>query len=163
MTSRQKRRKYQWQFLLDFKNWCYTHSLCTENEKSKLISRLSNFTNTFIPPCDDHLSDVDDLFWFRQHAPCYCGKTFCKTAWQIQMPYMDTIRAVHFDLSIPYLCPQYVSFTSSQLFLRHELSRISDLLSSDFFSPRDQGKNRTRFVLEEQSTRDLNYRLRKRP
>ena len=111
----QKWRKYRSQVLLNFKNWCYTRSLHTENEKSKLISRLSNFTNPFIPPCDDQVSDADDLFWFHQHAPCYCGKIFCKTAWQIQMPYMDTIRAVHYNLSVPYLCPQYVSFTLSHV------------------------------------------------
>ena len=29
------------------------------------------------------------------------------------MPFMDTIRAVHYNLSIPNLCPQYVSFTTS--------------------------------------------------
>ena len=115
MTSRQKRRKYQWQFLSDFKNWCYTRSLCTENEKSKLISRLSNFTNPFIPPCDDQVSDVDDLFWFRQQAPCSFGKIFCKTVCQIQMPYMDIIRTVHYNLSVPYPFPQYVSFTPSYL------------------------------------------------
>ena len=32
--------------------------LSTENEKSKLISRLSNFTNPFIPPCVDQVIDV---------------------------------------------------------------------------------------------------------
>ena len=41
------------------------------------------------------------------------------------------------------------------------LSRISDLFSFDFFSPRDQDKNWTRFVLEKQSTRDLKYWLNK--
>ena len=41
------------------------------------------------------------------------GKFFCRTAWYIQMQYMDTIRAVHCNLNVPYLCPQYVSFTSS--------------------------------------------------
>ena len=49
---------------------------------------------------------------------------------------------------------------------RHKLSRISDF-SFDFFNPRDQGKNRIRFVLEKQSTHDLSYWLnknaRKRP
>ena len=30
------------------------------------------------------------------------------------MPYMDIIRAVHCSLNIPYLCPQYVSFTPSE-------------------------------------------------
>ena len=66
----QKRRKYQPQFLLNFQNWCYTRSLYTENEKPNLIDSLSNFTNPFIPPCDGQVCDVDDLFWFRQHAPC---------------------------------------------------------------------------------------------
>ena len=128
MTSRQKRRKYhQWQFLLDLKNWCYTRSVYTENEKSKLISKLSNFTNPFIPPCDDQVSDVvDDLFWFRQHAPYYCGKIFCNTTWQIQMPHMDTILAIHYSLSVPYLCPQYVSFRPSLAFL----SNISELVQN---------------------------------
>ena len=37
----------------------------------------------------------------------------------------------------------------------------SDLLSFDFFNPHDQGKIRTRFVLEKQSMRDLNYWLNK--
>ena len=44
-----------------FQSWrklCVTRSLYTENEKSKLISRLSNFTNPFIPLCDDQVSDV---------------------------------------------------------------------------------------------------------
>ena len=127
MTSRQKQRKYQWQFLLNFKIWCYTRSLYTENEKSKLISRLSNFTNPFIPPCDDQVSDADDLFWFRQHAPCYCGKIFCKTAWQIQMPYMDTIRTIHYNLSVPYLCPRHVSFTPSCNIYRGDTHMTSTL------------------------------------
>ena len=35
----------------------YSILLYTENEKSKLISRLSNFTNPFIPPCDDQVND----------------------------------------------------------------------------------------------------------
>ena len=45
----------------------------------------------------------------------------------------------------------------------HKLSRISEVgfPSLDFFNPRDQGKIRTRFVLEKQSTRDLNYWLNK--
>ena len=51
------------------------------NKKSKLIGRLSSFTNPFIPQSDDHVSDADDLFRFHQHAPCCCGKFFCKTAW----------------------------------------------------------------------------------
>ena len=68
------------QFLLNFQKWCYKRPLYTENEKSKLIGRLSSFTNPFISPCDDQVSGVDDLFWFGQHALCYCGKVFFKTA-----------------------------------------------------------------------------------
>ena len=75
--TRQKRRKYQSQFLLNFKNRCYTRSLYTENEKSKLITRISNFTNPFIPLCDDQVSDVDNLFRFSQHALFYRKKMFC--------------------------------------------------------------------------------------
>ena len=75
----------------------------TAKKKSKLIGRLSNFTNSFIPLCDDQMSDVDDLLWFHQHAPCCCGKISFKVAWQIQMPYMDIIRVVHYNLNVPYL------------------------------------------------------------
>ena len=33
-------------------------------KKSKFIGRLSNFSNPFIPPCDDQVSDVEDvLIW----------------------------------------------------------------------------------------------------
>ena len=104
-------QKQRSQFLLNF---TVTHVHYIQKIKiSKLISRISNFTHPFSPPCDDQVSDVDNLFWFRQHAPCYCGKIFCKTAWQIQMLYMDTIRAAHYNLSVPYLCPQDVSFTPS--------------------------------------------------
>ena len=49
----------------------FQNSLYTANKKSKLISTLSYFTNPFIPPCDDQVSDAGDLFWFHQHAPCY--------------------------------------------------------------------------------------------
>ena len=31
----------------------------------------------------------------------------------MQMPYMDIIRVAHYNLNVPYLCPQYVSFTPS--------------------------------------------------
>ena len=54
----QKRRKFQPQFVLNFRNWCYTRFLYTENEQSKLIRRLSNFTSPFIPPSDDQVNDV---------------------------------------------------------------------------------------------------------
>ena len=76
----------------------------------KLIDRLSKFTKSFIPPCDDQVSDADDLLWFHQRAPCYCGKVFCKTRWQIRMPYKDAMRAVHYNHNAPSLCSQYVSF-----------------------------------------------------
>ena len=29
------------------------------------------------------------------------------------MPYMDTIQAIHYNLSVPYVSPQYLSFTPS--------------------------------------------------
>ena len=29
------------------------------------------------------------------------------------MPYMDTIRAVHYNLNVPYISTEYVSFTPS--------------------------------------------------
>ena len=106
MISQRKCRKYQWQFLLNF-------LVLVKTDKS--WKRLSNFTNPIIPPCDDQVSDVDDLFWFRQQAPCSFRKIFCKTVCQIQMPYMDIIRSVHYNLSVPYPFPQYVSFTPSYL------------------------------------------------
>ena len=30
------------------------------------------------------------------------------------MPYIDTVRVVHYNLKVPYICTQYVSFTTSQ-------------------------------------------------
>ena len=59
----QKRSKYQPLFFLNFQKWCYKRSLYTASKKSKLIGRLSNFTNPFIPPCDDQVSDADDFFF----------------------------------------------------------------------------------------------------
>ena len=81
-------------FFLNFQKWCYESSLYTENKKSKLIDILFNFTSSFIPPCDNQVSDVDDSFWFHQHAPCCCGEFF----YQI-------IRTVHYNLIVP-LCAQ---------------------------------------------------------
>ena len=67
-SSWQKRSKYS---KVKFSNWCYTGFLYMANENLELSGRLSNFTNPFIPPCDDQVSDSDDLFWFYQHASCY--------------------------------------------------------------------------------------------
>ena len=54
------------------------------------------------------------------------------------MPYMDTIRAVHYNLSVPYLCPQYVSFTPSQCFVpastNHVVRFVSRGMVSSYFS-----------------------------
>ena len=57
----QKRSKYQPLFFLNFQKWCYKSSLYKANKKSKLIGRLSNFKNPFIPPCDVQVSDADNV------------------------------------------------------------------------------------------------------
>ena len=92
--------------MLNFQNWFYKSSLHTIKGKSKVVCRLSNFANPFIHPCDGQVSNKDDLFWFHQHAPCFC---------RLQMPYMYTIQALHWNLSVPYLFSQFVSFTPSIL------------------------------------------------
>ena len=48
-------------------------------------------------------------------SPTHIMLLWGKIAWQIQMPYMDIIRAMHYSLNVPYLYPQYVSFTPSYI------------------------------------------------
>ena len=96
----QKRSKYQPQFFLNLHNWCYKSFLYTANKKSKLIGRLPNFTNPFIPPCDNQVSDADNLFWFHQHMPCYCRNIF---------------HGPHYNPNVPYICTQYVSCPPSHM------------------------------------------------
>ena len=48
------------------------------------------------------------------------------------MPYIDTIRAVHYNLKVRYVCPQYVSFTPS--IDSWQISEITCLNEKIFFS-----------------------------
>ena len=57
-----QRSKYQPLLHLNFQTWCYKSSLYTANKQSKFIGRLSNFTNPFIFPCDDQVSNVARRF-----------------------------------------------------------------------------------------------------
>ena len=45
------------------------------------------------------------------------------------MPYMDTTRAMHYNLNVPYICTRYVSFTPSQRskFVNHNGVKMADV------------------------------------
>ena len=45
------------------------------------------------------------------------------------MPYMDTTRAMHYNLNVPYICTRYVSFTPSQRskFVNHNGVKMVDV------------------------------------
>ena len=134
MHAWQKQSKYQPQFLLNFQNW-FLKVLYIQQIKNQTLSADFPILQTYCIyssiPCDYQVSYADDLFWFRQHAPCYCGKIFCKTAWYIQMPYMDTIRAVHYVLSVPYVSARYVSFTPSQLYSNFHFHQITSFSTTN--------------------------------
>ena len=113
MHAWQKQSKYQPQFLLNFQNW-FLKVLCIQQIKNQTLS--ADF-----PILQTHLFLHVMIRWvmrticfdFANAHHVIVGKIFCKTAWYTQMPYMDTIRAVHYNLSVPYVSPQHVSFTPS--------------------------------------------------
>ena len=93
-------------------------------QKIKAYGRLSYFTNSFIPPCNHHVSDVSD-FTNTRHV---IARKFSSKPLRRFRCY-TWIRAVHYNLNVPYICTQYVSFTPSQRwkFVNHNGAKMVNI------------------------------------
>ena len=112
LNAWQKQSKYHPQFLLNFQNWCNTSYLCTANKKPKLIGIFSNLTNPFIPPIHVMIRWLMQTicFDFTNTRHVITGKISTKSHGRCRFHIW-----IHYKLNFPYLCPQYVSFTPSNL------------------------------------------------
>ena len=54
----------------------------------------------FVHPCDNQVSDTDHLFWFHQHYMLLRENVLQNRMVDPDVPYMDTIRAVHYKLNL---------------------------------------------------------------